>query len=343
LAHAGGVVTALHELAGRLRQEGVIAADAATPPDEHDDRPWFIAVLQGLAGWLAGIFLLVFLAFAFKPDERASILILGVLLLIAAWVIYRADRAAVFFDQFALALSFAGQFAVAWAVIGRDFEGLLLAAALLVLQLAIWLVMPNKTARTIAALLATIAWVYTIRFLLQPDSSGEELFGIAHGDAPYLPLGGWTLPVGWLLTWLPMLAAAGWLIHREARWMASGLRDHARPALTGLLLGLALGGIATEPFAFVVLGSESWGLQFSWWALFPLLSIALASFAVYGAFRIRSAGLLGFAILAALVHLSRFYYLYGTTLLRKSVIMLCVGAAMLAIGIRFQRRKGEDA
>ena len=128
------------------------------------------------------------------------------------------------------------------------------------------------------------------------------------------------------------------LIHREAGWMASRLRDHARPALTGLLLGLSLGGIATEPFAFLVLGSETWGLSFSWWALFPLLSITLALFAVYGAFRIRSAGLLGFAILAALLHLSRFYYLYGTTLLWKSVIMLCVGAAMLAIGVRFQRQ-----
>ena len=34
-------------------------------------------------------------------------------------------------------------------------------------------------------------------------------------------------------------------------------------------------------------------------------------------------GLLGFAVFAALLHLSRFYYLYGTTLMWKSVIMLC--------------------
>ena len=332
------MTTSLQDLAARLRHEGVIAADAAAPPEAHGDRPWFIALLQGTAGWLAGIFLLVFLAFAFKPDERAAILFLGVALLIAAWVIYRMDRDAVFFDQFALALSFAGQFAVAWAVMSHDFEGLPLAAALLVLQLLIWLAMPNKTARTIAALLATIAWVYTIRFLLQPDQSGEELLGFSHGRVQDWPLGAWTVPVGWLLTWPPMLAAAGWLIHREAAWMSRGLRDHARPALVGLLLGLWMGGIATEPFAFLLLGSETWGLRFTWWALFPLLSIALALFAVYGAFRIRSSGLSGFAILAALVHLSRFYYLYGTTLLWKSVIMLCMGAALLAIGVRFQRR-----
>lgn len=329
----------MQDFAATLRREAVIAADAAPPPDGHGDRPWFIALLQGLAGWLAGIFLLVFLGLIFKPDERASILILGALLLLAAWLIYRADREAVFFDQFALALSIAGQFAVGWGVIDDDFEGLRLAATLLVLQVGIWLVMPNQTARTLAALFATIAWVYTVRFLLQPAQSGEELFGFAHGNEKVMRLGAWTVPGGWLLTWAPLLAAAGWLIHREAFCMASALRDFARPALIGLLLGLALGGIATEPIAFLVLGSETWGLRFSWWALFPLLSIALALFAVYGAFRIRSAGLLGFGILAALVHLSRFYYLYGTTLLWKSVIMLSVGAAFLALGIRFRRRE----
>jgi hypothetical protein len=340
LARTGGHVTsALQDFASTLRHEGVVAADAATPPDEHGDRPWFIALLQGMAGWLAGIFLLVFLGLIFKPHERGAILLLGALLLFAAWLIYRTDREAVFFDQFALALSIAGQFAVAWGVVDDDFEGLRLAATLLVLQIGIWLVMPNKTARTLAALFATIAWVYTIRFLLQPVQSGEELFGFSHGNEKVMRMGAWTVPVGWLLTWAPLLAAAGWLIHREAAWMASGLRDFARPALTGVLLGVSLGGIATEPFAFIVLGSETWGFGFSWWALFPLLSIALALFAVYGAFRIRSAGLLGFAILAALVHLSRFYYLYGTTLLWKSVIMLLAGAAFLAIGIRFQRRE----
>ena len=95
---------------------GVIAADAATPPEEHNDRPWFIALLQGVAGWLAGIFLLAFLGLVFKPENALPSDRLGVLLLLAAWVMYHADRDAVFLDQFALALSIAGQFAVAWAV-----------------------------------------------------------------------------------------------------------------------------------------------------------------------------------------------------------------------------------
>lgn len=331
-------MTALTPLVEALRKAGVIAADAPAPPEETADRPWFIALLQGFAGWLAGVFLLLFLGLIFKPDERAAIVILGVLLLVAAWVIYRLDRDAVFLDQFALALSIAGQFAVAWASVEDHFDGLTLSVTLLVLQLLIWAVMPNKTAKTLAALFATFAWVYTVRFLMHRSDSEEVIFGLSRGDDSYARFGAWTVPVGWFITWSPLIAAAAWLIAREARWMASALRDHARPALTGLLAGLSLAGIATEPFAFLVLGSEAWGFGLTWWSLFPLLSIGLAAFAAYGAFRVRSGGLLGVAILAALLHLARFYYLYGTTLLWKAAIMGVVGAAMLALAV-LQRRE----
>ena len=60
-----------------------------------------------------------------------------------------------------------------------------------------------------------------------------------------------------------------------------------------MLLGLSLGGIAAEPFTVFLLGNETMGMRFSWWALFPLLSIALAMFAAYGAFRVRSDGVAG--------------------------------------------------
>ncbi len=120
--------------------------------------------------------------------------------------------------------------------------------------------------------------------------------------------------------------------------MSSRLRTHARSVLTGLLITLGLGGIVTEPFMWVSLGSEAWGVGFSWRALFPLLSIALSMLAAYGAFRVRSLGLSGVAIFGALMHLSRFYYLYGTTLIWKSVIMLCAGAALLAAGYWLHRR-----
>jgi hypothetical protein len=326
---------ASREFIATLRTRGVVADKE--PPAQRPDRPWFVALLQGLAGWLAGIFLLVFIGLIFKPESSSAIFTAGALLLAAAWAMYFADRDAVFLDQLALAISIAGQFAVAWGVVKEDSSGLPIAATLLALQIFVLLIMPNKVARTLAALFATIAWVYTARFLLRPGQGDLIFFDGDRGVAAPM-LGAWTVPLAWCLTWIPLLALAWWLIRNEAQWMASSLRRHARPLLTGTLLGLALGGIAAEPFTAFALGMERMGMRFSWWALFPLLSVALAMFSAWGAFRIRSNGLLGFAVFAALFHLSRFYYLYGTTLMWKSVIMLSVGAALLVAGSALHRR-----
>src|SRR5690242_13368253 len=200
--------------------------------------------------------------------------------------------------------------------------------------------MPNKIAKRLAALFATASWVYTVRFLVRPGRI-DEIFRDDRYAGAVDGLGHWTLPVAWLFTWLPLVALAAWLILREPQWMASRARRLARPLLTGLLLGLSMGSIAAEPFTVVVLGTDFWGRGIDWLAIFPLLSIALALFAAYGAFRVRSHGLLGFAIFAALLHLARFYYLYGTTLMWKSVIMLCAGAAFLLAGLALRDRHAE--
>ena len=327
-------------LADQLRTQGAIPMDAPAPPGDSGDRPWFVALLQGVAGWLAGIFLLIFVGLVFKPESGPAIFGLGAVLLVAAWFMYHADRHGAFLDQLALAISIAGQMAVAGSVLKDHFTGLNVSAAALIVQLFVLLIMPNKIARTLAALFATLAWVYTVRFLVRPGNA-ESIFFDERYAGDVVPLGEWTLPVAWLLTWLPLLALAVWLILREPQWMASSLRRIARPLLTGLLSGLSIGAIAAEPFTVVIWGAESWGRGIDWLAVFPLLSIALSLFAAYGAFRVRSHGLLGFAVFAALVHLSRFYYLYGTTLLWKSVIMLVVGATLLLAGVALRDRKPE--
>jgi hypothetical protein len=331
-------------LLAEMRARGVIAADAPALPAVATDRPWFIVLLQGMAGWLAGIFLLIFLALVFKPDATSSIVLLGVILLGAAWGLYFADRNAVFLDQLALALSIAGQVAVTWGSIKDTETALPIAATLLVLQLLVFLVMPNKTARTLAALFACIAWVYMIRFLLVPGSGDEMFFNEGGHHVPPL-LGAWTGPLSWALRWLPLVALAWWLLARESQWMANRLRAFVRPALTGVLLALSAGILMADPFVTFMVGDRGVGVPVNWTALFPLLSIGLALFAAWCAFRLRSFGLLGFAVLGALLQLSRFYYFYGTSLMWKSAIMLLLGALLLAAGVALQRQaaRAENA
>lgn len=330
-------MSGLTELVDAMRTRGLIAADAPPAPEAADERPWFLALLLGLAGWFAGIFVLVFLGLAFNPQSTGALLAIGFTLSGAAFGMYFADRNAVFLDQLALAFSIAGQIALAWAILKDVDTALPVAATLFALQCAVFVVMPNKVARTIAAFFACIAWAYVVRFALRPGQ-GEDLFFDSHGDVNLPVFGAWTIPVEWLLTWLPMIVALLWLMRTESRWMASGARVFARPAITGLLLGLALAGIASEPVATLAFGIEAMGMRFSWYALFPLLSIALAMFAAYCAFSLRSYGLLGLSVFAALTHLARFYYLYGTTLLWKSAIMFAVGVVLLAAGVALQKR-----
>ena len=335
-------MSAVAQLVDSMQARGIIAADAPPAPASIDERPWFLALLLGFAGWLAGIFVLVFLGLMLNLESTGAILGVGLVLAGVAWALYFFDRNAVFFDQLALAFSIAGQFALAWAILKDVDSALAIAVTLFGLQCLVFVVMPNKVARTIAAFFACIAWAYVVRFALRPGQ-GEDLFFDAGGHARIPMLGAWTIPVEWLLTWLPLIAALMWLLRTESEWMARGTRVFARPAITGLLLGLALGGIAAEPVTMLAFGSEAIGMRFSWYALFPLLSIALAMFAAYCAFQLRSYGLLGLSVVAALAHLARFYYLYGTTLLWKSAIMFVVGGVLLAGAVALQKRAAGGA
>jgi hypothetical protein len=329
---------AMESIVAALRQRGVIDAEAPELEGAGGDRPWFIALMQGVAGWLAGIFLIVFIGLLFKPEKTATLLVLGSLLLGAAWLIYNADREGMFLDQLALAISIAGQVAVAWGVIIHVHSGIGMALTLLVLQLAVLAIMPNSTARTLATLFAIMAWVYVARFLMRPGWDWDEdvffEYGVRRRGLAWLF-------ACWLVTWMPLIALAVWFIRREPRWMASDVRAFARPVLTGLLLGVAIGGTVGEPLLWLIGDVPGMGMNIGWAALFPMLSLGLALLTAYGGFRLRMYGLLGFGIVMALLHMARFYYMYGTTLLVKSVIMLVVGVGLLALGAWLKR--GEFA
>jgi hypothetical protein len=320
-----------------LRERGLIAPDSSPLADEPD-RPWFISLLMGVAGWVAGLFVLAFVVITLDLDKRGQIAGGGIGLLIAAWALYAIGRGKVFVDQLALAFSIAGQLAITVYLFETLHEALPIAAVILGMQLLLFVAMPDRVAKTLATLFASVAWVLVVRFFLRPDEGGSEIFG-SHGALRAPLLGAWTLPIEWVVTWAPPIALILALRHTEARWMARAAASYARPAISGLLLGIALGGMAAEPVSMLMLVDET-GREFNAWSLFPLLSIALALFAAFNAYVLRSSGLLGLAIVAALAHLARFYYLYGTTLAVKSAIMLGAGLVLLGAGRLLARRAG---
>ena len=318
------IVTA-HDLVQELRARGLVTAEPTTAeePSTGGDRPWYIGLLLGTAGWFAGVFALIFVMLLARPTAGYNALAVGVVLLGAAWGIFRADREGAFFSQLALALSIAGQFTAIYGIhefffkASNSIAGV--AAIALVLQALLVLAMPNRLHRTMSTLFACTAWAIAVRYTLWDEP----------GRNSQLPPSLGLVLLGFAIAWLPVGAKLYALIRTEARWIAAGWQALLRPVTIGLIAGLAVATLISYP-----LDTLSWDMgaraRGNWLSLWPLLSALSALGALAGAFALGNRGLMGVCVVAALLHASHFYYAMGTTLLIKSLTMLALGAALLA-------------
>lgn len=309
-------------LTDELVRRGYLGAgsDAAADATVANDRPWFISIVLGVSGWLAGAFVLLFVGMLFAPETPAGMALSGVILLAAAFGLYAADRNSEFFDQLALAFSIAGQFALTWAASEGTDSATATAALALLLQVALLFAMPNDLSKLLAAFFASCAWALTIRFAWW----GDDVLANARQSVAIGPA-----LIAWLVVWAPIIGAVHVLVSTERLWMAGPLRRIARPALTGLLLSLCVATWVSEPLTALYFWEDEPG-RTNWRVLWPLLGAATALLAATYAFRLRNRAILGVAIAGALLHIAQFYYLLGTTLLIKSVVMIAVGVVALA-------------
>ena len=295
------------------------------------DRPWYVSALLGGAGWFAGIFLLVFVALIVKPDSGPALFVTAALLLGAAWGLFMVDRDGAFVSQLAMALSIAGQCAL---VIGaselffksaRDPTGPALVA--FVLQLVLIPAIPNRLHRAMSAFFACIAWAIAVRYMM------FEHAGLAVAEPSLAkPL------LGWMFTWLPLGAALFYVAHTEPEWIASGRAALFRPAAAGLIVGLSVGTLCSDPSDVLDLFGRS-PRSLGWFALWPLLSAFAALAALCAAFALGRRALAGLCIAAALAHVSHFYYAMGVGLLWKSAIMIAFGVAAIALARHLSREE----
>src|SRR5512134_868973 len=104
-----------------LREAGLVRGD---PPAVPLESPWYVRLMLGMAGWIAALFLLGFVAagLTWIIRSEAACIVTGLLGSGAAWLLLRKLGHNDFAAQFALAVSFAGQGLFAYGVFGR-FEG----------------------------------------------------------------------------------------------------------------------------------------------------------------------------------------------------------------------------
>jgi len=317
IATRAELLEALH--ANGLADDAALALPESAVPTE---RPWFIGLLLGAAGWAAGVLVLVFVALSLSRGSGSGggILATGLVLLAMAFGLFHAARHsgfAAFASQAALALSIAGQFATVFGIAeaaGTNWtrQGSAIACIALVMQVALAAAMPNRLHRTMSTLFACIAWAVALR--------------LAFHESP--------LAI-WPITWLPIAGALFVIVRNEAAWIARGLQDIVRPVSSGLIVGLALGTLASEPLDF--LGAELGRTAESAFAPWPLLSAIAALAALAGAFALGNPGLAGLCIAAAVGHLFHLYYATGATLLAKAATLAILGVACIALAMRMRK------
>lgn len=322
------------ELERAMARHGMIEPDAPPLPFDSGGRPWYVSLVLGGAGWLASLFVFLFVLLFFEPDTPAGSALAGTVMLGAGFGLYVADRANAFFEQLALALSLAGQLALMYSVGSATESAVAVAAFTAVLSAALVLWLPNHFAKMLSTFFACVAWALVVRLGWWGENSFEQ-GRLAVPLAPAL--------IGWVLIWVPVALGVLALIAGEARWMASGARRVARPALTGLLLALSVGTWSSEPLAVLRFWAPAGEVPVNWLVLWPLLGVAAALFAGVCALRLRHRAVVGVAIAGALLHLVQFYYLLGVSLVTKSYIMLALGVGLLLTARRLRTRASSPS
>ncbi|HSS29362.1 MAG TPA: DUF4401 domain-containing protein [Usitatibacter sp.] len=311
------MIATVPDLLQALHARGFIPDPApALPARDTQDRPWFVSLLLGAAGWVAGILVLIFVALTFARGSSAggSVLVVGIALLAMAYgLFWAAGRAgfAAFASQTALSLSIAGQFATLFGVtelIDRSWSASAvptLAAIALFLQIGLAALMPSRLHRSMSTLFACIAWAVMLHHALP---RGMAL-------------------VTWIVTWLPLAGVLFVIARNEPEWIARGWAPIVRPIATGLIVALAVGTLASEPWALLI-GPHGTEGSFAPW---PILSALAALAALAAAFALGSMGLAAVCIGAAIGHVFHLYYSLEATLLVKAATLAVIGAACLAL------------
>jgi len=325
--HDDTVVADARALAAALAVQGHPSGpDEAPPVATLPERPWFVSLLLGFSGWLAGAFGLAFLAVALKPGESAWLPI-GLALLAAAWGVFRAvDESNFFAAQLGLVLSIAGQFGVIGGLAATVFRhgdhtgALGLAAA--AMQLALVVVLPNRLHRMLCTLFACAAWAFSLRYALWDDAGLHRRLDSPSSAAVFgLPL------LAWFLAWLPPALLLQHALRTEPRWMAAGHHALVRPVCAGLVVALAWATLVSDPF-----DALRWTVDHARGdALWPWLSLLATAGALLAAFALRSPGLMGVCVVAGLFHVIEFYNALAIPLLAKSLTMLVMGGVAFAV------------
>lgn len=181
----------MNNLWNQLKQANLTTGDL--PIETSDDKPWYLRIVQGFAGWVAsllmlGFFVMIFSNFIVKPTNL-QLMIVGIICSVVAYFIFK-NKKSDFLDQFALSLSLAGQIMFAFALFENIFH--ISTTKMFVLgayQLCLAIILPHYVHRLITSSFALLV-LFTALFEL-------GLAGLSAGLLAFLVSGIWLYDYKW--------------------------------------------------------------------------------------------------------------------------------------------------
>ncbi|QRX83365.1 DUF4401 domain-containing protein [Glaciimonas sp. PAMC28666] len=335
----------------RLHEEGSVLSNAAplwSPPEPP--APWFMRLMLGVCGWLAGLFLMAFFGF-FLIDHLqrgdSALLIGGLGLIAVADGMLRAGHTDLW-HQIALALSLAGQgMAGFWlfATYGVDVAWPLFCIALI--QALLVTLIPNFLHRLLCTFFAVLAlhigclmWLgpspvlpicAALVALLWLDESYWQM-RLRHAFLPVTI--GLTLALlclalttiwfpSWLLTQVANNHRSDGLGNSLYRWLY--LFD---PAIVGMIFFALVVQLSSSLSTMQRRLTLACGLVFAILGMWVVGFVVGAMLMLLGFARGRS-GITALGIVASLGYLGWFYYSMDLTLLVKSIGLMSAGGLLL--------------
>lgn len=333
----------------RLCKAGL--AHGPVPAIDAERSPWYIRLMQGVAGWLGALFVFSFAAAAFSSliQHAAGALLAGVLCCGAATAFFKSGSTHEFGQQFALAGSLAGQ-GLLMTGLNLAFRGqpLMVYLAAFAVEALLAGLVANFNHRLLACLGAMLAlslalghfgWAALAAVLAAGGCAHAWLRGVELRR--YAPAAdAFWRPFGYAMALALLAADAATAAQASANWqlmmgkpLASAL---AQPSAAGLLAVVLVATVARLLNAAGVAPTSRAGVA----ALGAAVLAGLLGFAAHGlagALLILLLGhgaanriLLGLGLFALAAFLSHYYYSLQATLLAKSMVLAASGALLLA-------------
>jgi hypothetical protein len=334
------------DLWNRLSAEGLVEGDRPEPKPAQS--PWYVRAMLGIAGWIGALFLLGFVgtAFLFVMQDASTAAVAGALCCAGALGLYRLLPGKDFADQFALALSLAGQILLIVGLADAlSPSGPLFYFAAAAIQAGLALAIQNFLHRVLTAAGAAVALALAAVQL--------SLHGLA---APLLCAGlvwVWLDPQRWAASgrlWRPigygvvlaLLLIEAFRLLGVAQWFDGARETPGWMQAHGPLIGRGLTSALLVLAAVILAQREDKALtsRVTLAAVGGALLLGLFSLGAPGLASAILILLLGFAagnrllmalgVLALLGFASHFYYSLHATLLAKSGLLAATGLCLLA-------------